>query len=90
VKSVSGRKTIDCPKCKGPLADGKPPGAAPRVDLKTEVFRAIVPERPPAPAAGSKQMQCQCMICDALFQAARDTTGRVKCPQCGSSFEPKE
>jgi predicted Zn-ribbon and HTH transcriptional regulator len=95
VKSVSGRSRIDCPKCKGPLVDGKPPPAAARpakpatVAFKTEVMKALEPDRPAAPTA-AKKMKCQCMICDALFDAAPDENGRVKCPQCGSSFEPRE
>ncbi len=96
VKSASGRKTVECPKCKGPLTDPAPKAPAPSarssVEFKTTVMKAIDPDPPfpPPERATGRRMRVQCIICDALFEGELEKGGRVKCPQCGSNFAPKE
>lgn len=93
VQSASGRKVVPCPKCKGPLEDGKPATAVPRgtVEFKTTVMKSIEPDRPPTASrpATRKTVGAQCIICDVIFQGEPDVNDRVKCPQCGCSFVPK-
>lgn len=93
VKSASGRKTVDCPKCKGPLGEPpKKPEAKAVVEFKTQVMKSIDPDPPlpPPERATGKRVKCQCIICDALFDGTLEPGGRVKCPQCGSNFAPRD
>lgn len=96
VLTLSEGKRIDCPKCKGPLKDGKPTDST-RTDAEfaTQVIRAVkagipVPKTEsrviPAPAT---KIKVACVVCDQPFEAALDTTGRVKCPACHTTFTPK-
>lgn len=42
-----------------------------------------------APSGGAKKVEANCPICDHHFTADIDvSTGRVKCPQCKTSFSP--
>jgi uncharacterized paraquat-inducible protein A len=94
VKSSTGRKDVDCPKCKHPLEEvGEKPRTERRdaVEFQTTVMRRIdlsQPIPPPSGAAATK-ISVQCIICDALFDSVLDEHDRVKCPTCGSSFSPK-
>lgn len=96
VLTLSEGKRIDCPKCKGPLKDGKPTDST-RTDAEfaTQVLRAVKAGAPvpktdsrviPAP---SRKIKVACVICDQAFEAPLDTTGRVKCPACLTTFTPK-
>ena len=96
VLTLSEGKRIDCPKCRGPLQDGKPTDST-RTDAEfaTQVLRAVKAGLPvsktdsrviPAP---SSRIQVVCVVCDQAFQAPLDTTGRVRCPACHSTFTPK-
>jgi DNA-directed RNA polymerase subunit RPC12/RpoP len=96
VLSLSQGKRIDCPRCKGPLEEGRPTDST-RTDAEfaTQVFRAVKAGIPiaktdtriiPAPA---NKIKVTCVICDAPFEAPLDTTGRVRCPQCHTTFTPK-
>ena len=96
VLTLSQGKRIDCPKCKGPLQEGKPTDST-RTDAEfsTQVLRAVKAGIPaaktdtrviPAPA---NRIQVTCVICDAAFEAPLDSTGRVRCPQCHTTFTPK-
>lgn len=96
VLTLSEGKRIDCPKCKGPLKDGKPSDST-RTDAEfaTQVLRAVKAGAPapktesriiPAPA---RKIKVACVICDHPFEAPLDTTGRVKCPDCHTTFTPK-
>src|SRR5262245_21923675 len=84
VLTLSEGKQIDCPKCKGPLKEGKPSEST-RTDAEfaTQVIRSVKAGLPPAaPAAGpaAKRQKCECVICDHAFEAALDASGRAQCP----------
>ncbi|MBI2931700.1 MAG: hypothetical protein HYY16_08615 [Planctomycetes bacterium] len=95
VRSASGRKDVECPRCKGPLQDLGPKTEASNapVEFKTSMMKTIDPDRAPAQtppgSASGRKIHCQCVICDALFDTELDSSERVKCPQCGSSFRPR-
>ncbi len=95
VLSLSESKRIDCPKCKGPLNEGKPTEST-RTDAEfaTQVIRAVKAGLPPAaakPAKGPTAMRqkFECVICDHAFEAALDASGRVQCPSCYTTFTPR-
>ena len=96
VLTLSEGKRIDCPKCKGPLRDGKPTDST-RTDAEfaTQVMRSVKAGLPPvgtpSPAKGptEKRRKCECVICDAAFDAALDASGRVQCPSCYTTFTPR-
>lgn len=97
VLSLSNAKEVNCPRCKGVLRDGKPAEST-RTDAEfaTQVLKAVKAELPPdarpvsriiVPAA--KRVNAICVICDAVFEGAMDSTGRLRCPSCNSTFTPK-
>ncbi|HXX94034.1 MAG TPA: hypothetical protein VEN81_10395 [Planctomycetota bacterium] len=96
VLSLSQGKRIDCPKCRGALQDGKPSDST-RTDAEfaTQVLRAVKAGIPPSRAdsrvipAPSTRIRVQCVICDKEFDAPLDSTGRVRCPDCHTTFTPK-
>lgn len=96
VLTLSEGKRIDCPKCKAPLRDGKPTDST-RTDAEfatqsVRVVRAGMPAPKvdsrviPAPA---KKVKVACVVCDQAFEAPLDSTGRVRCPACQTTFTPK-
>jgi len=96
VLTLSQGKTVDCPKCRGALQDGKPSDST-RTDAEfaTQVMRAVKAGIPvtradsrviPAPAS---KVKVSCVICDAAFDAPLDATGRARCPHCHSTFTPR-
>jgi protein-arginine kinase activator protein McsA len=96
VLTLSEGKRIDCPKCKGPLKEGKPTDST-RTDAEfaTQVMRSVKAGLPPvgtsAPAKGptEKRKKCECVVCDHKFDAALDPSGRVQCPNCYTTFTPR-
>ncbi len=95
VLTLSEGKRIDCPKCKGPLNEGKPSEST-RTDAEfaTQVIRAVragTPPPGPAPAKGptALRIKLSCVICDHAFQAAVDESGRAQCPSCHTTFTPR-
>jgi transcription elongation factor Elf1 len=95
VLSMSEGKKIDCPKCKGPLNEGKPSEST-RTDAEfaTQVIRAVragVVPPGPAPAKGPTALRKKftCVICDHEFQAVLDPAGRVQCASCHTTFTPR-
>lgn len=97
VFSISGGKKVDCPRCKGPLQEGKPGGST-RTDAEfaTQVVRAVKAGVPPGARDSTrvvpvtaKPVKATCVICDTSFEAPLDTTGRLRCPSCNSTFTPK-
>lgn len=96
VLTLSEGKKIDCPKCKGPLKDGKPSDST-RTDAEfaTQVMRSVQAGLPPVgtpkPAKGPTvlRQKCECVICDHVFNAALDSSGRVQCPSCYTTFTPR-
>ena len=96
VLSLSAGKAVECPRCKGPLNEGKPTEST-RTDAEfaTQVIRAVkagiptqAPQRP-APRDSARRVQASCVICDHAFEAAVGPDGRVQCPQCHTTFAPR-
>ena len=94
VLSISRSKVVPCPRCKGPLRDGKPSESV-RVDaqLDTSVLRRMTEAGPAAPAkaassprASIRLVKMTCPFCSKPFQEPVDSKGRVDCPSCQSSF----
>ncbi len=93
VLTLSEGKRIDCPKCKGPLKEGKPTDST-RTDAEfaTQVMRSVKAGIPqPAPAQGpvDQRRKCECVICESEFEAALDSSGRAQCPNCYTTFTPR-
>jgi uncharacterized protein YbaR (Trm112 family) len=97
VMTLSQGKKVDCPRCKGPLQEGK--SAAPvhtDAEFATQTIRMVKSGLPPGTApetrrvpAVTKMVKATCMICDHQFQGPLDSTGRLRCPSCNTSFSPK-
>lgn len=91
VVTISPQKAVRCPRCREPLVDGKPSDSV-RVDAEfaTTIVRAIKSEaaKPPAPPAAVPRptVKVNCIICKSTFEAAKDSTGRVRCPSCHVSY----
>ena len=93
VLTISKSSVIACPRCKGPLKDGKPSDSV-RTDahLDTAVSRRIRKENtPPAapaplPSSSVRMLKMKCPICGVDFNEPVDSKGRVDCPSCYSSF----
>lgn len=97
VTSISKVKNVDCPRCKGPLVEGKPSDST-RTDAEfaTKVFQVVKREVPPESMAesrvirpGAVKVQAVCTICDESFFGYLDSTGRARCPNCHATFVPK-
>src|SRR5262245_65871988 len=93
VLTLSEGKKIDCPKCKGPLKEGKATDST-RTDAEfaTQVIRSVkagIPQPLPAKGPTEKRKKCECVICDHTFDAALDSSGRVQCPSCYTTFTPR-
>jgi DNA-directed RNA polymerase subunit RPC12/RpoP len=97
VLTISKGKKIACPRCKGPLVEGKPSDST-RTDAEfaTKVLRAAKREVPPGSMAESRvirpeavQVEAVCLICDQPFFGYLDSTGRARCPSCHATFVPK-
>jgi protein-arginine kinase activator protein McsA len=97
VLTISKERKIDCPRCKGPLADGKPSDSM-RTDgeFATRTLLAAKREAPPDPLAESRvippnsiKLRLTCTICGHPFEGVLDSTGRVRCPSCQTTFVPK-
>ncbi len=55
------------------------------------VKAGLPPVGVPTPAKGptAKRQKCDCVICDHSFDAALDSSGRVQCPSCYTTFTPR-
>jgi hypothetical protein len=96
VLSISKDKRVECPRCKGPLAAGKPTDST-RTDAQfaTQVLRATKGELPSGAVTDSRiippnavKLKVTCIICDTPFLGPVDSTGRVRCPSCQTLFVP--
>jgi protein-arginine kinase activator protein McsA len=94
VLSISRSKIVPCPRCKGPLRDGKPSDSV-RTDAQfdTSVTRRLKEESPaaaakaaPSPSSSVRMVKMTCPICSKAFHEPVDSKGRVDCPSCFSSF----
>jgi hypothetical protein len=97
VLTLSQGKQIDCPRCKGPLRDGKPTRSL-RTDAEfaTQTLRTVKAGMPDGARtdtrvvpASAKVVKAKCVICDHKFEGPLDSTGRLRCPSCNTSFSPK-
>jgi protein-arginine kinase activator protein McsA len=93
VLTISKDSVIACPRCKGPLKEGKPSDSV-RTDaqLDTAVSRRIKkenapPAKPaPSPSSSVRMLKMKCPFCSVDFNEPVDSKGRVDCPSCFSSF----
>lgn len=91
VLSISKSKVVPCPRCKGPLREGKPSESV-RTDaqLDTAVARRMKAENPPpkpaSPSSSVRMVKMKCPICAIEFVEPVDSKGRVDCPSCFSSY----
>ncbi len=97
VLSLSQGNQVKCPRCKNPLREGKATEST-RTDAEfaTTVLRIVKSEVPPAVrpptrviSPSAKRVNTLCIICGAVFDGAIDSTGRLRCPSCNSSFTPR-
>lgn len=80
VLTLSEGKSARCPKCKGPLVETSAIGPT-RTDAEFATGR--IPVQPPP--AGPKASH-ECVVCGLSFEEAADSSGRVQCPECRSTF----
>lgn len=92
VLSTSKNATVQCPRCKGPLSEGKPTDSV-RTDaqLETAISHRIKKENAkpapsPDPASSVRICRMTCPMCSKPFSEPVDSKGRVDCPHCLSSF----
>jgi len=100
VTSISqGKKVVSCPRCKGPLSDGKSSeSSGTDAEFATQVMQAAKHEAPPGArnetrvmhAKGGPIITTRCVVCDQKLRGVLDSTGRLRCPACHSSFVPKD
>jgi len=95
VLTLSQGKQIECPRCKGPLREGKVMKTT-RTDAEfaTQMFRTVKSGLPAKPEtrvipASAKPVKASCVVCDNKFSAPLDSTGRLRCPSCNTTFTPK-
>ncbi len=87
VRTLAPEKRVDCPRCRGPLKDGKPSDST-RTDAEIDVrAQAAVAARSPAP--GARKVSGLCRVCEAPFEEFPDSTGRLRCPRCLTLFVAK-
>jgi hypothetical protein len=74
---------------KAEKAAPRPPATAPA--KPSPVKAASRPSAPPAPPPAPKgpSVRATCAICGTAFEGVVDRGGRVRCPECHSSFTPK-
>jgi len=91
VLSSTQAKVVNCPRCKGPLREGKPTDSV-RTDahLDTSISHRIkkesAPKPEPGPSASVRMVRMTCPMCGKPFAEPVDSKGRVDCPHCLSSF----
>jgi hypothetical protein len=91
VTSTTQGKAVHCPRCKGPLQEGKP-GDSVRTDahLDTSITHRIrkenTPKPEPGPSSSVRMVRMTCPMCAKPFHEPVDSKGRVDCPHCLSSF----
>lgn len=94
VVTTSAAVNVKCPKCKGPLVDAlKSAPVKTDAEFGTMIARVVDLQLKPADVSGAavtaNMIKTKCVICDTEFTGAKDATGRVKCPQCMSTFSPR-
>jgi hypothetical protein len=80
VLTLSDGKSARCPRCRGLLVEADPEGPT-RTDAEFATGRVqVLP-----PRCGPK-VRHDCVICEESFEEAVDSSGRVRCPACRSTF----
>ena len=91
------KKKVGCPRCRRPLQEGKPSDST-RTDAEfaTRTLRAAKGNRPPGSQGprqvippGAVRLKLRCAVCQQLVEVFPDSTGRVQCPLCKTTFIPK-
>lgn len=99
VMSISqGKKVVSCPRCKAPLSEGKSGDAGTDAEFATQVMLAAKHEAPPGTrnetrvlrGKGGPILTTRCVVCDQKLRGVLDSTGRLRCPSCHSTFVPKD
>lgn len=97
VLTISRGKRIDCPRCKGPLNEGKPSDST-RTDAEftTQILRAAKKVLPSEGLDESRvippeaiRVKVTCSICRHPFEGFVDSTSRVRCPSCHATYVPR-
>jgi protein-arginine kinase activator protein McsA len=96
VLTISQEKKIGCPRCQRPLEEGAAASTRSDAEFATRTLRAAKRELPRDALAQSRiilpealKVKLRCVICDKYFEQFLDSTGRVRCPSCHSTFVPK-
>lgn len=97
VLSLSEGKQVSCPRCKGALDEGKAgTSVGTDAEFSTQILRAVKAGLPEVAKTDSriippsaKKLKVKCVICDNPFEGSLDSTGRVRCPACHTTFTPK-
>jgi Zn finger protein HypA/HybF involved in hydrogenase expression len=97
VLTIAKEKSVGCPRCKRPLQEGKPSEST-RTDAEfaTQTLRAAKRELPPGSLAASRvippeavKVKLTCTICNQFIEGFLDSTGRIRCPLCHTTFVPR-
>ena len=93
VLSISRDPQFQCPRCKGPLDEGKPSDSI-RTDAEFDTISArklksIIDQKPVDPENPLQTVKVTCKICGHPFNGAPDSTNRVRCPACQTTFVVK-
>jgi DNA-directed RNA polymerase subunit RPC12/RpoP len=96
VLTLSEGKKVDCPRCGGQLKEGKAASTSTDAEFSTQMLKAVKTSAPPGVRRDSRKIpavprvvKVACVICDKKFDGAVDSTGRVRCPDCHTSFTPR-
>jgi DNA-directed RNA polymerase subunit RPC12/RpoP len=94
VLTLTQGKQIECPRCKGPLREGKVKSLRTDAEFATQMFRTVKAGLPAKPETrvippSAKTVKAKCVVCDNKFSAPLDSTGRLRCPSCNTTFTPK-
>lgn len=89
VTSMSGTSTVECPRCRVPLRDGKPSDSV-RTDAEIETRTAMSLQAEALRSAGTpppaRWVNTTCKVCQQPFRGVIDSTNRVNCPNCLTRF----
>ncbi len=89
ILTVSGTKKVDCPRCKQELAEGRL-STPPRThgELATDTIPVVKKDElePEQDIPDTEIEEHTCVICDSRFEGAVDENGRLRCPNCKTTF----
>ena len=90
VLSISRDPQFQCPRCKGPLEEGKPSDSV-RTDaefdtITARTLKSKIERKPEDPKKPLRTVKLTCKICGHPFDGMPDSTNRVQCPLCQTTF----